>query len=263
MQSNPASPSAIAFQNVSYDVKTIRQQAFTVLKDVTFQINQGEFVCVVGPSGCGKTSTLNLIAGFMKPTEGNLTIEGEGGRAVQPAVCFQSDTSFGWMSCRENYRFALKHKKHKSERSDSDQIDEIAQLTGLTKFLDFYPKELSGGMRKRLELGRAWLTGSPVLLLDEPLGQLDHMTRQSMQLTLQELWLENRRTVLMITHDNEEAIFLADRIFVMGGPPGHIISELSVPFPRPRQDDCRYSIEFQALRKTLQDKLEKLEHGET
>jgi NitT/TauT family transport system ATP-binding protein len=262
MQANPALPSAIAFQNVSYDVKTIRQEAFAVLKDVTFQIDQGEFVCVVGPSGCGKTSTLNIIAGFIKPTQGNLSIQkDDGGRAVQPAVCFQSDTSFGWMSCRENYRYALKHKGQRTGRDEPGAIDEIAKLTGLTKFLDFYPKELSGGMRKRLELGRAWLTGSPVLLLDEPLGQLDHMTRQSMQLTLQELWLENRRTVLMITHDNEEAIFLADRILVMGGPPGTVVAELKVPFARPRQDDCRYSIEFQTLRKTLQEQLERLEHG--
>lgn len=233
------------------------------MKDVTFQISQGEFVCVVGPSGCGKTSTLNLIAGFMKPTQGNLSIQKDGERAVQPAVCFQSDTSFAWMSCRENYRFALKHKKHATGHDDPAQIDQIAKLTGLTKFLDFYPKELSGGMRKRLELGRAWLTGSPVLLLDEPLGQLDHMTRQSMQITLQDLWLENRRTVLMITHDNEEAIFLADRVLIMGGPPGHIVSELNVPFARPRQDDFRYSTEFQAVRKNLQDQLEKLEHGES
>jgi len=251
---------AIAFDHVGYLVKTIRHQSFDVLQDLNFSIEEGSFVCIVGPSGCGKTSALNVLAGFIQPTSGQVVIRVGDGEQVQPAMCFQSDTSFGWMSCKENYRFALKHNRRPSSTNGDEQIREIANLTGLSSFLDFYPKELSGGMRKRLELGRAWLTGSPILLLDEPLGQLDHMTRQSMQLTLQQLWWQERRTVLMITHDNEEALFLSDRILIMAGPPGKVVGELKVPFQRPRADECRYSSEFQELRRTLQKQLEEFEH---
>jgi NitT/TauT family transport system ATP-binding protein len=251
---------AIAFDHVSYLVKTIRHQSFSVLQDLDFSIEEGSFVCIVGPSGCGKTSALNVLAGFIQPTAGQVVIRVDDGKQTQPAMCFQSDTSFGWMSCKENYRFALKNSRRSPAGNGDDQIKEIANLTGLSSFLDFYPKELSGGMRKRLELGRAWLTGSPILLLDEPLGQLDHMTRQSMQLTLQQLWWQERRTVLMITHDNEEALFLSDRVLVMAGPPGKVVGDFKVPFQRPRLDECRYSSEFQELRRTLQKRLEECEH---
>jgi len=253
---------AISFNQVSYLVNTIRHQSFAVLQDLSFSIEEGSFVCIVGPSGCGKTSALNVLAGFIQPTAGQVVTKVGEGKQKQPAMCFQSDTSFGWMSCKENYRFALKNSRRVSSATGDEQIEEIANLTGLSSFLDFYPKELSGGMRKRLELGRAWLTGSPILLLDEPLGQLDHMTRQSMQLTLQKLWWQERRTVLMITHDNEEALFLSDRVLIMAGPPGKVVGDLKVPFQRPRADECRYSSEFQELRRTLQKQLEEYEHDD-
>jgi NitT/TauT family transport system ATP-binding protein len=249
---------AVVFDQVSYQVNTIRNRSFSILKDVNVSIEAGSFVCIVGPSGCGKTSALNILAGFIQPTAGKVVIESASKAQIQPAMCFQSDTCFGWMSVRDNYRFALKHSQ--TGTTSKGQIEEIANLTGLTSFLDFYPKELSGGMRKRMELGRAWLSGSPILLLDEPLGQLDHMTRQSMQSTLQQLWWQERRTVVMITHDNEEALFLSDRILIMAGPPGTLVGEIAVPFPRPRPDECRFSSEFQELRRALQAQLEEHDH---
>ncbi len=262
----------ISFEQVSYVVSTLRNQKFAVLSDLSFLVGKHEFVCIVGPSGCGKTSTLNIIAGFIQPTGGKVQIL-TGQDEIQPAMCFQSDTTFSWMSCQENLRFALRRNQHKGRTRNEDKgetkedrqrkVEQIAELTGLSQFQHFYPKELSGGMRKRLELGRAWLTGSPILLLDEPLGQLDHMTRQAMQLTLQKLWWQDRRTVLMITHDIEEALFLSDRVLIMSGPPGQMVSEIVVPFARPRTDDCRYTTEIQALRRALQRQLEELEHAGT
>lgn len=254
---------SVVFVNVDYDVKTLKHQEFSVLKKVDFAIADGEFVCIVGPSGCGKTSILNIIAGFIQPTAGKVKLNIDGCKIPQPAVCFQSDTTFGWMSCKENFRFALKHNRRQILEHDTASLNEIAELTGLTAFLDFYPKELSGGMRKRLELGRAWLTGSPILLLDEPLGQLDHLTRQAMQITLQQLWWQDRRTVLMVTHDNEEALLLADRVLIMDGPPGRIAGSVKVPFDRPRADDCRYSLEFQELRHNLQRQLGNIANART
>ena len=197
------------------------------LQNISLTIREGEFVAVVGPSGCGKTTLLNILSGFDQATSGRVERSG----AVR--MVFQQDGLFPWRSAAENIEIGLRDVTNPQERAR--QRDEMLTLIGLDGFAGHYPHQLSGGMRQRVELARALSGNSDVLLMDEPFSALDYITRLRMRLELVRLLKERPRTVVLVTHDIEEAAQLADRVIVLSGRPGRIQSERSLSCPRPRE----------------------------
>jgi ABC-type nitrate/sulfonate/bicarbonate transport system ATPase subunit len=204
-----------------------------VLEDITLDIRQGEFVCLLGPSGCGKSTLLNIIAGFLQPSSGEVTIEGERVQGPDPRriFVFQERGVFPWLTVEGNIGFGL-FKLSKGERAK--RIEYYVQLVGLTGFERAYPAELSGGMKQRLEVARALAVNPDVLLLDEPFGALDSITRLLMRTELLRIWEREKKTILFVTHDIEESVQLADRVVVMSTRPATIrrIVEIDIPHPR-------------------------------
>jgi NitT/TauT family transport system ATP-binding protein len=209
--------------------------ALVALDDITFGIQSQEIVCVLGPSGCGKSTVLNIVAGFDRPSTGAIYLDGRpiAGPGPDRVVVFQSPALFPWLTVAENVVFALRFRP--GDRADQHRrVDEYVRAVGLQGFEGHYPYQLSGGMRQRVALARALIGAPAILLLDEPFGALDAQTRLAMQELLLSIWERYRPTILFITHDVEEAIFLADRILVMTPRPGRIRAEFDVPIGRPR-----------------------------
>ena len=235
--------------NLAYD--TI-DGAVIAVRDADLVVNPGEFVSIIGPSGCGKSTFLNAVAGFLKPTSGTVTVDGEAvkGPSADRGMVFQQYSLFPWKTVRENVEFGLKMRgMGKSERAVAART--LLGLAGLSAFEDHYPDRLSGGMKQRVGIVRALATGPKVLLLDEPFGALDAQTRVIMQQILTNLWQRLGISVLFVTHDIDEAIFLSDRIYVMTARPGSIKAEVAVPLPRPRLPAMTLSSEFLGLRRGL------------
>lgn len=197
-----------------------------VLRDLSLSMSRGEFVAVVGPSGCGKTTLLNLLSGFDQPSSGLITCDG------QVRMVYQQDGLFPWLTVAENIALGLRHLKDQRERAR--QVNELLRLIRLEGFEHHYPHQLSGGMRQRVELARALAGESDILLLDEPFSALDYLTRLRLRQELARLLDERPRTVVLVTHDIEEAAQLADRIIVLSERPAQIRYELSIAAPRPR-----------------------------
>lgn len=197
-----------------------------VLRDLTFAVSHGEFVAIVGPSGCGKTTLLNLLSGFDKPTSGSVERKGES------RMVHQQDGLFPWQTVSENIALGLRHLKSKEECQQ--QVKELLGLIRLEGFENSYPHQLSGGMRQRVELARALAGSSDILLLDEPFSALDYLTRLRMRQEVARILHERPRTVVLVTHDIEEAAQLADRVIVLGERPAQVRYELSLATPRPR-----------------------------
>ena len=217
---------------------------------VSFAINPGEFVCIVGPSGCGKSTVMNAIAGFQTPTSGSVSVGGK--QVIQPGadkgMVFQQPTLFPWKSVRDNVAHG---PRMLGKNKDESYLiaDELLKMVGLSKFAKAYPHTLSGGMQQRTAIARALANRPEVLLMDEPFGALDAQTRLMMQENLLELWSEVGSTILFITHDIDEALFLASRVLVMSASPGRILKDISVPLSRPRNTDVMVSDDFIALKK--------------
>jgi NitT/TauT family transport system ATP-binding protein len=218
------------------------------LDDICINVTPGEFLTLLGASGCGKSTLLRIIAGLEIPTKGNALFEGERIQGTSPSrgLVFQEHTLFAWLTVRGNIEFALKasglYKKKKNEIAD------WLKVAGLTEFANNYPHQLSGGMKQRAALVRALAVSPDVLLLDEPLGALDSFTRMNLQDELIRLWQERGNTMIMVTHDVDEAIYLSQRIVIMSPRPGRISKILSVPHSYPRN---RASGDFTALRSEL------------
>ncbi|TCT05144.1 ABC transporter ATP-binding protein [Aquabacter spiritensis] len=226
--------------------------AMSAVEDADLLVRPGEFVSIIGPSGCGKSTLLNAVAGFLKPTRGTVTVDGEAvkGPGADRGMVFQQYSLFPWKTVRENVEFGLKMRGVSAdERKRSART--LLGLAGLSQFEDQYPDRLSGGMKQRVGIVRALATGPRVLLLDEPFGALDAQTRQIMQQILTNLWERLEISVLFVTHDIDEAIFLSDRIYVMTARPGSIKAEVTVPLPRPRDSTLQLSPEFLGLRAEL------------
>jgi NitT/TauT family transport system ATP-binding protein len=204
------------------------------LQAVDFLVNEEEFVCIVGPSGCGKTTLLKIIAGLIQPTSGQIIYsEQPRNGQLHSAMVFQEQGLFPWMTVQDNVAFGLETQgaqRNERRRMARDFLTKV----GLAAFVNNYPHELSGGMRQRVAILRAFLANPQILLMDEPFGALDSQTRLVMQEELLRIWRDHRKTVVYVTHDIEEAILLGDRVLVMSGRPGRIRQDIQIPLERPR-----------------------------
>lgn len=222
------------------------------LLDVQLNIKEGEFVALLGPSGCGKSTLLNIIAGFEQLTSGELLVNGNPIGKPNPdrGVVFQEAALFPWLTVWENVVFGPK-VAGKSKAEYEDHAKEMLEITGLSSFLDHLPVQLSGGMRQRVGIARVLTLGSKVLLMDEPFGALDAQTRLTMQELLLSVWHKFQTTVLFVTHDIDEAILLADTIYVMSARPGRIHTRIDVPIARPRTIEDTTGAEFNAMKREI------------
>lgn len=232
------------------------QGPLVALQDINLHVETGEFVCVVGTSGSGKTTLLRLIAGLEQPSSGRITMDGQPirGPGSDRGVVFQSYTLYPWMTVAENVGFGLKLMGiPRSQRQE--QIAYYLEVVGLTPFQRALPKSLSGGMKQRVAIARALACQPKVLLLDEPFGALDVQTKETMQQFLLEVWQRTRPSIFMITHDVEEAVFLAQRIYALAAHPGRIQQEIVLDLPQERTYDIKRSSRFQAYKHQLMDLL--------
>jgi NitT/TauT family transport system ATP-binding protein len=222
---------------------------FDALGAVDLDIADNEFVTLVGPSGCGKSTLLNILAGLEEPTVGDAVVDGRhvAGPGPDRGVIFQQYALFPWLTVRQNVEFGLRTARvPKAERRR--RVDHYLELVGLAAFADALPKTLSGGMKQRCAIARAYAADPAILLMDEPFGAVDALTRVKLQEQLLETWSAERRTVLFITHDVDEAVFLANRVVVMAARPGRIQEIVDVDLPYPRTEEVRLSPEFTVLR---------------
>ncbi len=239
----------IAIDNVTLEYDTPAGKV-TGVKDVSFDIGASEFVCIVGPSGCGKSTLLNVIAGFLAPAAGEIRIDGKTvtGHGMDRGVVFQDFAQlFPWRTALGNVSFGLEMKgiaKAERDRIAREQL----RLVKLEKFVDSFPHHLSGGMQQRVAIARALAYNPSVLLMDEPFAALDAMTRDDMQLLLADVWRATRKTVIYVTHNVAEAIYLADRVIVMSAHPGTVQADIRIDLPRPRDP---LSVEFVESQKQL------------
>lgn len=250
---------------VSYGTNGCRT---TALDNINICIDDGDFVSLIGPSGCGKSTLLDLVAGLRRPTSGQVLVNGHeiSGPGPDRGVVFQDYSLFPWMNALENVRFAIEHSKDKISKVESlAKANRYLEVVGLSKFRDKYPNTLSGGMRQRLAIARMFAMNPEMFLMDEPFGALDSLNRVFMQDLLMHLWSRDneRKTVLFVTHDVDEAILLSDKIAVMTPTPGRIKEVVEVPFPRPRRRQSLFtSQEYIVLRSQLLARLsEEMQEG--
>jgi bicarbonate transport system ATP-binding protein len=227
----------LTLENVSKTYPTPKGE-YPVLRDINLRVDAGEFVCIVGHSGCGKTTLLNMVSGFTQPTSGSVKLKGQPITAPGPdrMVVFQGYALLPWLTVYENVYLAVQSVFPQKSQSEKHQIvEEHLNLVGLGEAAQKYPSQISGGMKQRVAIARALAIRPEVLILDEPFGALDAITKEELQEELLRIWDEHRCTVLMITHDIDEALFLADRLVLMtNGPAATIGQVISIPFPRPR-----------------------------
>ena len=240
----------LALEGVGYTYTG--QRTTRALQGLSLQVADNEFLAVVGPVGCGKTTLLRLVAGFLRPGEGRVLADGVPVSGPSPArgYVFQEEAIFPWMTVAENVEFGLLARGTPRAARET-VVRDLVGLIGLQGFEHAYPRELSAGMAKMVEVARVLATEPSVLLLDEPFGSLDAQTRARMQEALGTLWEKRRTTVVMVTHDVDEAIQLADRVGVLSPRPGRVTLEVTVDFPRPRTLQTRLSPAFTALKRTI------------
>jgi NitT/TauT family transport system ATP-binding protein len=230
--------------------------AFEAVRELTFCAAPGELICILGPSGCGKSTLLGALAGHLEITKGRLTVDGEpvSGPSPERGMVFQQHTLFPWKRVRDNVAFGPKMRGvGKQERRR--KADDILALVGLTGFEAFYPSQLSGGMQQRVEIARVLINEPHVLLMDEPFGALDALTRALMHEVLLDIWTKIPTTTIFVTHDIDEALFLGDRVIMMSARPGRVIEDIRVPFERPRRPELVTGIEFARLKRHFLDLL--------
>lgn len=232
---------------------------FTALENIDLDVDTGKFVAIIGRSGCGKSTLLRIMAGLVPPSRGIVLHDGKPVRGphYSRGFVFQADAVFPWLTVRKNIEFGLKCRGM-SAGERKQVVETWTKTVGLTDFIDAYPKELSGGMRKRVDLARVYANDPDVLLMDEPFGALDAQTKERMQAELLQLWDRSRKTILFVTHDVDEAVFLADEIVVMAARPGRIAERITVPIPRPRDERSRVSDGFEHTRRQLRQSMERL-----
>ncbi len=239
----------IAFQAVSRSFAMGERDAFLALDRLSLDIEDGEFVTVVGPSGCGKSTAMNIAAGLVAPSSGRVLVDDAEvhGPGPERGIIFQQYALFPWLTVRQNVEFGLRIAR--TPTAKRRQIsDYFIELVGLHEFRDALPKTLSGGMKQRCAIARAYAVNPKILLMDEPFGALDALTRVQLQDQLLEAWSRERRTVMFITHDVDEAVYLANRVVVMAARPGRLSQVIPVGLPYPRNEEIRLSADFNAVR---------------
>ena len=241
----------LRLRRVAYSYESARVP-LEALAEVSLEVAPTEFVSLVGPSGCGKTTLLRLVAGLAKPTSGEIDMPDP---SAKVGFVFQQGALLPWRTVRQNVMLPLELQRWPARRAAA-RVAEMIETVGLVGFEQAYPRELSGGMRQRVALARALADDPPLLLLDEPFASLDALSRERMNEELQRLWLATRKTVVLVTHSIEEAVFLSDRVVVLSHRPGRIRDVVRVPFARPRLTEVRYSAEFAAIAARVRNVIE-------
>jgi NitT/TauT family transport system ATP-binding protein len=225
------------------------------LRDVSLEIRRGEFLAIVGPSGCGKSTFINMIAGFVKPLEGTIEVDGKPvrGTGADRAMVFQDYALLPWRTVERNVYFAMENRRDRPSKAEqAERVAEALTLVGLAGFEKHFPHELSGGMRQRVGIARALVTKPDILLMDEPFGAVDAMTREAMQAEFEKIIAKTKQTVIFITHSIDEAVMLGDRVAVISNRPGRIKEIVDVDLPRPRlTGDAKSNPRFAQLREHI------------
>jgi NitT/TauT family transport system ATP-binding protein len=236
---------------------TTHQGVLPAIEDVSFEVEPGEFLCIVGPSGCGKTTLLRLLSGLIVPDQGEIYFKGRSLYEPRPDIglVFQKANLMPWRTVFDNVLLPLQVQHYPSKEA-TQRVERALAMVGLSEFAKTYPRELSGGMQQRVSIARALVHEPEILLLDEPFGALDALTREYLNQELMRLWEASRKTIVMVTHNIREAVFLADRVLALSQRPGRIVASIPVPFLRPRPLSLFYDSEFSALayqvRQTIQ-----------
>jgi ABC-type nitrate/sulfonate/bicarbonate transport system ATPase subunit len=218
-----------------------------VHQGVKFDVRPNEFVCIAGPSGCGKTTLLDILAGILTPSEGEVRIDGSTAdpKRHQISFVFQEPSTLPWLTVRDNVAVGLRVKK-RPEAEIAAAVAEILDVVGLGGYEGYYPHQISGGMKQRVAIARAFATRADLILMDEPFVSLDQPTRERMQQEVLEIWQKHRRTIIFVTHNLEEAVFLGDRVLILSAKPATIVADIAVDLPRPRD---MLSAQFTELRR--------------
>jgi NitT/TauT family transport system ATP-binding protein/sulfonate transport system ATP-binding protein len=248
--------SQIVVEGVNHTYRPPRGRPVLALSDVSLEVRPREFLALLGPSGCGKSTLLRIVAGLDRPTSGRVTLDGREVTApgADRGMVFQSYTLFPWLTVRENIAFGLR-ERGVPEAERNKVADAFIRQVGLAGFENHWPKQLSGGMQQRTAIARALANDPKILLLDEPFGALDNQTRALMQEMLLGIWERDQKTVLFVTHDIEEAIFLGSRVIVMSARPGRIKAEITVDLPHPRSYKIKTTPEFVQLKERLVEEI--------
>ncbi len=247
----------IAVHSLSHTFGKGSPDALTVLEDINLTFESGSFTAIVGTSGCGKSTLLKMMAGLFEPSDGRMTLDGEAirGTSQRRGMVFQQDAVFPWMTVAKNISYGPRLRGVSRARQKEIET-KWTEMVGLKGFEDRWPRELSGGMRKRVDIGRVYANDPDVLLMDEPFGALDAQTKERMQSDLLEAWQQSRKTVVFVTHDLEESIFLSDRVVVMSPRPGRICHIEDIHLPRPRTAEMRLTDEFLQIKRRLWSQLD-------
>jgi len=256
-----ASPIKISCRNLNKIYRMKKSQTIA-LQDINMDIEDNEFICIVGPSGCGKSTLLRIFAGLDEATSGEVLVDNKvmSGPGADRGMVFQTYTLFPWLTVEKNIRFGLDLKK--MSKAEADQIvEKYLDMVGLKDFRNSLPKELSGGMKQRVAIARALANNPKVLLMDEPFGALDADTKSVMQLQLRALWEKEKHTVIFITHDIEEAVFLSQRVYVMSARPGRVIANIPIDLPQHRDIEIKDTPEFIQFRKKIYSLLHSNDFG--
>lgn len=240
-------PATLTIKNLSKHYILENGKQCLAVQDISLTASPGEFISLIGPSGCGKSTFIKMIAGLVKPTTGTI-IENNGSNR---GVVFQQYSLFPWLTVQENIGFGL-HIIGAAEEKIKEIVSHYLKVMGLEEFEQAYPKELSGGMQQRVALARTLATNPKILLMDEPFSALDVQTRRFMQDLLLQILYQEPRTVIFVTHDVDEAVFLSDTIYILTPSPGTIVEKVTVPLPRPRDLTTEFSEEFIAIKQRIQ-----------
>ena len=237
----------VSIRNVVKKYDT-RNGEMIALNGANLDIMENEFICVIGPSGCGKSTLLNIIAGLLEPTSGEVIVDGHKveGTGVDRGVVFQQYALFPWLTVKKNVQFGLK-LQGKSQAEMDAIAEKYIKMVGLEKFIDSYPKELSGGMKQRVAIARAYAVNPSVLLMDEPFSALDEFTREKLHIDLLKIWRKTNKTVIFVTHNIQESVFLSDKVCVLSPHPGRLSAVVDIDLPRPRTMEMKSTPEFTAL----------------
>ena len=240
----------IVLDNIGMTYKTNDGKDVTALTSVSLDINKGEFISLLGPSGCGKTTLLRIIADLLQPTQGTITVGGETPRQARLkqryGIVFQSAVLYDWRTVKKNVMLPLEIM-HIPKDQRAERAEKMLELVGLTDFADHYPNQLSGGMQQRVGIARALALQPEILLMDEPFSALDEFTREKLHMDLLKIWRKTNKTILFVTHNIQEAVFLSDRVCVLSPHPGRLSAVVDIDLPRPREMDIKNTPEFTAL----------------